>query len=122
MTVLLLKFLRPIAPYLAAFALLLAAVIYVATLRHDLTVAKDKNITLAALNAANAAAIADYKTQQAKWNGALDTLDAQTLNTNTATGQIIAKINAGPASSDGPVAPVLTEALDSLRTLQGTAP
>jgi hypothetical protein len=122
MVTLALKFLRPIAPYLAAVALLLAAVLYVATLRHDLAVAKDKNITLAALNAANAAAIADYKTQQAKWNSALDTLDAQTLDANTAAGRIVAKINAGPASSDGPVAPVLTEALNSLRALQGDAP
>jgi hypothetical protein len=122
MTLILLKFLRPIAPYLAAAALLLAAVLYVATLRHDLAVAKYKNVTLTALNAANAAAIADYKTQQAKWNSALDTLDAQTLEANTATGRIVAKINADPTSSDGPVAPVLSEALDSLRALQGDAP
>jgi hypothetical protein len=122
MTAIILKLLKPAAPYLAAAFLFLALVLYVATLRHELAVADQKNLTLAAQNAANLAAIADYKAQQAKWNDALETLDAQTLNTDTQTGKIITNINTAPSGDDAPVAPVLAEALDGLRALQGNAP
>ncbi len=118
----LLSFLRPLAPYLAAAGLLLAGSFTIVILRHELQAANQKNITLAAVNAENAAAIASYKVQQAKWNTALQALDAQTLASRTATQHIAMNIDTAPKGEDGPVAPVLAKTLDSLRALQGDAP
>jgi len=122
MPAILLKFLGPAAPYLAIAGALLGVVLYVFTLRHELTSANDKNIALEQANQANAAAIAAYKTEQANDAAALAALDAQTLKTSTATGSIMDSINAAPAGNDAPVAPVLAQALSSLRSLQGGAP
>ncbi len=118
----LLSILRPLAPYLAAVGILLAGGVYIVVLRHELQTADQKNLTLAAVNAEDVAAIASYKAQQAKWNTALQALDAQTLASRTATQTIVTNIDAASKGEDGPVAPVLAKTLDSLRALQGGAP
>jgi len=116
------KLLAPIAPYLAAAVLMLGAMFYVSTLRHDLAAATQRNAVLLQLDQANAAAIADDKAQQVKWNASLDALDAQTLETGNKTGQLEGAIAAAATADDGPVAAVLVQALDGLRALQGDAP
>ncbi len=122
MPAILLKFLGPAAPYLAIAAVFVGIGLYVVTLRHELTSANDKNIALEQANQANAAAIAAYKTAQANDAASLAALDAQTLKTSAATGRIMDSINGAPAGNDAPVAPVLTQALNSLRALQGATP
>ncbi len=119
MPAIILKFLMPLAPYLAAAAVLLGGFFYVEHLRNDLASANAANATLAQTNQANAAAIASYQAQQQKWNAALDALDAQSLATTNATGQILGNISAQPASADAPVAPVLAGALADIAKLQG---
>jgi hypothetical protein len=118
----LLKFLRPVAPYLVGVAAVVGVVVYVAILRRELSSEKERNVSLVADNQADLAAIAAYKAQQQKWNAALATLDTQTLATNDSTGHIVDGITAAPATDDAPVAPVLATALDALRALQGNAP
>lgn len=115
----LLKFLTPLWPYLIAAALLLGGFLYVEHLRADLASASAANAALTQTNQANAAAIASYQAQEQKWNAAMDTLDAQSLATSTATGQILGNIAAQPASADAPVAPVLAGALADIAKLQG---
>jgi hypothetical protein len=122
MPAILLKFLGPAAPYLAIAGALLGVAFYIFTLRHELAAADDKNIALQQANQANAAAIAAYKTAQANDAASLAALDAQTLKTNTATGRIMDSINAAEPGNDAPVAPVLAQALGSLRALHGGAP
>ena len=119
MPAIILKFLTPILPYLAAAAVLLGAFLYVEHLRADLASANAANVALTQTNQQNAAAIASYQAQEQKWNDALDTLDAQNLATSTATGQILGTIAAQPASADAPVAPVLAGALADIAKLQG---
>ncbi len=120
--IMLLKFLRPVAPYLVGVAAVVGVVVYVAILRRELSSEKERNVSLVADNQADLAAIAAYKAQQQKWNAALATLDTQTLATNDSTGHIVDGITAAPATDDAPVAPVLATALDALRALQGNAP
>lgn len=122
MTAILFKLLRPALPYLIVAAAILGAIIYVAMLRHELAAADQKNVVLAADNQADLAAITAYKAQQAKWNAALSTLDARALASNAAAEHIVDGISAAPAADDAPVAPVLAQALDGLRALQGDAP
>jgi hypothetical protein len=122
MPAILLKILGPLVPYLVAGGVVLAGLLYVTILRHDLAAATQANQVLAQQNAENVAAIASYHAQQAKWTESLQALDAQTLATNTATSRISEKISLAPPGDDGPVAPVLSQALDSLRALQGSAP
>jgi len=115
----LLKVLKPIWPYLVAAAVLLGGYWYVEHLRSSLASANAANAALTQTNQANAAAIASYQAQEQKFNAALDTLDAQSLATTTATGQILGNIAAQPASADAPVAPVLAGALADIAKLQG---
>jgi hypothetical protein len=122
MPVFLINLLRPLAPYLAAAVVLLGATVYVMTLRHHLQTAEQQNAMLAAQNAANAAAIASFQVQEQKNAAALSALDAQTLASTTATARISEKIQSAPPGDDGPVAPVLSHAMDDLRALQGDAP
>ncbi len=122
MPVILLKFLRPVLPYLVAAAAALGLIVYIASLRNNLVAATQKNILLTADNQADLAAITAYKAQQSRYESALATLDAQTLATNTSATRLSDTIAAAPASDDGPVAPVLARALDGLRALQGGAP
>ncbi len=122
MTAILLKFLKPALPYLLAAAAALGMIFYIASLRHHLAVESQKNILLAADNQADLAAIAAYKTQQAKYVSALAALDAQTQATNSSVDHITNTIAAAPATDDAPVAPVLAQALAGLRALQGSAP
>jgi hypothetical protein len=119
MSTIILRFLTLLAPYLAAAAVLLAGFLYVEHLRADLAAANAANAALTQTNQANAAAIASYQAQVQKWNAARDTLDAQSLATSTATGQILGNIAAQPASADAPVAPVLAGALADIARLQG---
>jgi len=119
MSALILKYLSPLAPYLAAAAVLCLGFFYVAHLRADLAAANAANTVLQQTNQANAAAIAAYQAQEQKWNDALDTLDAQGQATSTATSQILGNIAAQPASADAPVAPVLAGALADIAKLQG---
>jgi len=119
LSAIILKFLTPLAPYLAAAVVLLAGFLYVAHLRADLASANAANAALIQTNQQNAAAIAAYQTQEQKWNDALDTLDAQSQETSTVTGQIFGNIAAQPASADAPVAPVLAGALADIAKLQG---
>jgi hypothetical protein len=119
MPAIILKFLTPLAPYLAAAAVLLGGFLYVEHLRNDLAYANAANAALAQTNQANAAAIVSYQAQQQKWNAALDALDAQSLQTANATGQILGNIAAQPASADAPVAPVLAGSLADIAKLQG---
>jgi hypothetical protein len=119
MPAIILKFLTPLLPYLAAAAVLLGGFFYVEHLRNDLASAKAANAALAQTNQANAAAIASYQAQQQKWNAELDALDAQSIATSNATGQILGNIAAQPASADAPVAPVLAGALADITKLQG---
>jgi hypothetical protein len=122
MPAILLKILGPLVPYLVAGGIALAGLLYVTILRHDLAAATQANQVLAQQNAENVAAIASYQAQQAKWTESLQALDAQTLATDTATSRISEKISLAPPGDDGSVAPVLSQALDSLRALQGNAP
>jgi hypothetical protein len=122
MPAILLKILGPLVPYLVAGGAVLAGLLYVVILRQDLAAATQANQALAQQNAENVAAIASYQAQQAKWTESLQALDAQTLATNTAASRISEKISLAPPADDGPVAPVLSQALDNLRALQGGAP
>jgi hypothetical protein len=115
----LLKVLKPIWPYLAAAAVLIAGYLYVEHLRSSLASATAANAALTQTNQANAAAIASYQAQEQKYNAALDTLDAQNRTTSAATGQILGDIAAQPASANAPVAPVLAGALADIAKLQG---
>ena len=119
MPAILLKFLAPLLPYLIGAAVLLGGYVYVEHLRSSLASANAANAALTQTNQANAAAIASYQAQEQKWNAAMDTLDAQSLATSTATGQILGNIAAQPASADAPVAPVLAGALADIAKLQG---
>ncbi len=119
MPAIILKFLTPFLPYIAAASVLLGGYLYVEHLRSDLASVTAANAALTQTNQANAAAIASYQAQEQKWNAALDTLDAQSLATSTATGQILGNIAAQPASADAPVAPVLAGALADIAKLQG---
>ena len=122
MTAILLKLLRPALPYLLAAAVAVGLIVYVASLRHHLAVESQKNVQLAADNEADLAAITAYKAQEAKYQSALATLDAQTRATDTSVDHIADTIAAAPAAEDAPVAPVLVQALAGLRALQGGAP
>ena len=122
MTAILLKLLRPALPYLLAAAVAVGLIVYVGSLRHHLAVENQKNVQLAADNEADLAAIAAYKAQEAKYQSALATLDAQTRATDTSVDHIADTIAAAPAAEDAPVAPVLLQALAGLRALQGGAP
>jgi len=119
LSAIILKFLAPLLPYLIGAALLLGAFLYVQHLRADLAAANATEAALTQTNQENAAAIASFQAQEQKWNDALDTLDAQSLATSTATGQILGNIAAQPASADAPVAPVLAGALADIAKLQG---
>ncbi len=119
MPAIILKFLTPLVPYLIGAAALFGALLYVEHLRADVASAHEANAALTQTNQQNAAAIASYQAQEQKWNDALDTLDAQSLATSTATGQILGNIAAQPASADAPVAPVLAGALADIAKLQG---
>ena len=122
MTAILLKLLRPALPYLLAAAVAAGLIVYVASLRHHLAVESQKNIVLAADNEADLAAIAAYRAQEAKYQAALATLDAQTQASERSADHISDAIAAAPATEDAPVAPVLVQALAGLRALQGEAP
>jgi len=118
MPVLLFRFLGPLVPWLAGAGALLGVVLYIVALRHELTAAAEKNVALAQANQADAAAIADYQAQEARWNAAEDTLAARTQTVAAAAGHIEDRIAASPPGDDAPVAPVLARALASLRALQ----
>lgn len=120
--IMMLKFLRPTAPYIIGVVTVFAMITYVAVLRHEVAAEESRNIVLTADNQADLAAITAYKAQQQKWNAALATLDTQMLATNDQVGHITDGITAAPAADDAPVAPVLAHALDALRALQGNAP
>ena len=122
MIAIILKILRPIAPYLAAGAAVISLLLYITLLRHDLAAANAANTVLEQTNQADTAAIAAYQKQQATMNAALDTLDTQTLATDFATSHIAAAITAAPSSDNAPIAPVLSKTLDSLRVLQANTP
>lgn len=122
MTAILLKFLGPIAPYLAAGALVLGLLGYVAWLRHDLAAATAANTVLELTNQADTVAIAAYQKQQAAMNAALQTLDTQTQTTDSAAAQISTSITAALPGDNGAVAPVLSKALASLSALQASMP
>jgi hypothetical protein len=122
MIAILLKFLGPLAPYLAAGAAVLGLLAYVAWLRHDLAAANAANTVLQQTNQADTLAMAAYQKQQATMNAALDTLDTQTLARESATSNITSAITAAAPGDNGLVAPVLTKTLDSLRTLQASTP
>jgi len=117
-----LKFLGPIAPYLAVGGAAAALLLYVSVLRHELAAAQVANATLRATNQADAAAIAADEKQQQMTNDALDTLDVKTRQTQAAADGVITQIAGAQAQDNGPVAPVLAKTLDSLRALQGSAP
>jgi hypothetical protein len=117
----LVKFLTPLAPYLAAGFLLLFAAASTIHLRHELTKAASANAALVETNQANAAALAAYQAQNVKFNAALDTLGAQTLDRQAATAEIYQRIDAAPAAADAPVAPVLAQALADIAKMQAAA-
>lgn len=118
----LLRLLKPVLPYLLAAAAVVSLIIYIGLLRHDLAAENTKNTELALDNQADLAAISAYKAQAAKWSVALAALDARTMNRNMSTTRIIDRIGSAVATDDAPVAPVLAQALDGLRTLQSAAP
>ncbi len=118
MPIFLAKFLAPLAPYLAIAAVILVAVAYITSLRHDVAAAQAKTAALQQINQQNLIEIAEDKRQQVLWNAALDALDAQTLTTQDQADAIIGHIAASPVGTDGVVAPVLTNALNELRSLQ----
>jgi DNA integrity scanning protein DisA with diadenylate cyclase activity len=119
MSALVLKFLKPLAPYIAAAIIFIICVLYVLNLRHNLAAANTANAILVQTNQANLAAIADYKAQEQQWSTALAALDAQNLVTNTGVNRIIGNITNAPSSADAPVAPVLAQALADISKLQG---
>ncbi len=116
------KLLQPVAPYLAAAAVLLGVGLYIFILRHDLAAADAANTVLEQTNEANAAAITAFKTQQQNMQAALTALDTKSQANDAAVGHIDNNIVAAPATDNAPVAPVLAHALDSLRALQGANP
>ena len=120
--VFLLRVFKPLLPYLIAVVAVVAVLSYVTMLRRDLAAEHGKNIALTLDNQADVAAIAAYKAQAAKWSTALAALDARTLGRSTSIARITDRIGAAPSGDDAPVAPVLAQALDSLRALQGGAP
>ena len=119
---LLLRILKPVLPYLVVAAVVAASLLYVSTIRGDLRAANAKNVALTQNNQADVVAIAAYKAQAIRWTTALAAMDARTSARNTSVVRIYDKIGGAAAGDDGSVAPVLTQALDSLRALQGTAP
>lgn len=121
MQALLIKFLQPLAPYLAAGFIIIVGGAYTLHLHHALETAALANAELAQTNQANAAAIAAYQAQSVKWNAALDTLGAQTLDRAHATAEIYQRIDTQPAAADAPVAPVLAQALADITKLQAGA-
>jgi cellobiose-specific phosphotransferase system component IIC len=119
MSAIVLKFLEPLAPYIAAAVIFITCVLYVLGLRHDLAAANTANAILVQTNQANLAAISNYKTQEQQWSTAQSALEAQSLVTNTGVNRIIGNISSAPASADAPVAPVLAQALADISRLQG---
>jgi hypothetical protein len=115
------KLLLPLAPYLAAGFFLLAGTAYILHMRHELQAQAAANAALLQTNQANAAAMAAYQAQSVKWNAALDTLGAQTLNREHEAVDVYQRIDAAPAASDAPVAPVLAQALADIAKLQAGA-
>lgn len=122
MTAILVKFLAPLAPYLAAAFLFMAGAAYVGHLRYEVASARMANALLQQTNQANVAAIAAYQLQSVRWNTALDTLGAHTLANGRALNIIDDHIAAQPPAADAPVAPVLAQALIEIGKLQGGAP
>jgi hypothetical protein len=119
MSAIVLKILKPLAPYIAAAVIFIICVLYVLGLRHDLAAANTENAMLMQTNQANLAAIANYKAQQQQWSTAQAALDAQSLATNADVNKIIGNISNAPSSADAPVAPVLAQALADISKLQG---
>ncbi len=113
-----LKLIGPIAPYLAVGGVVLALLLYVSVLRHELSAAQMGNASLRATNMADAVAIAADEKQRQVTNDALDTLDVHTRQTEAIADRVIAQIAGAQAQDNGPVAPVLVKTLDSLRALQ----
>ncbi len=116
------KLLAPLAPYLLAAMLALAAGTYTLHLRHQLAEAALANAVLAQTNQANEAAIAAYQAQAVKWNAAMDALGAETTTSEQQVSIITSKIDAQPAGADAPVAPVLAAVLDDIKSLQRVSP
>jgi hypothetical protein len=115
------KILLPLAPYLAAGFFLIAGTAYVLHLQHAVQTQAAANAALLQTNQANAAEIAAYQVQSVKWNAALATLDAQTLDRAHAMADVYQRIDAAPAAADAPVAPVLAQALADIAKLQAGA-
>jgi hypothetical protein len=122
MMAIVLKFLGPLAPYLAAGGAAAGLLLYVMVLRHELADATTANAALGATNQADAAALAAGQKQQAAMGVALQRLDAQSQADRMATRRIATAITASSPGENGQVAPVLAQTLDSLRALQGGAP
>ncbi|UYW28353.1 hypothetical protein OKC48_07510 [Methylorubrum extorquens] len=93
-----------LAPPLALVALALAGAAYVASLQADLAGARAEALTAKADAAGKAAAIA-----------ALEAEAVATAARTRTTAAAHARIRRAPASDDGPVAPVLRDALEGLR-------
>lgn len=122
MMVFLVKYLGPVAPYLAAAAAMLGLLLYITILRHEVASATQKSQALMQINEADAAAITADQQRQAALNVALDTMDRQIVAGDDGAGKIDAAIRDASPAQNAPVAPVLAQTLDRLRVLQASAP
>jgi hypothetical protein len=116
------KFLGPVAPYLAVAGAMVGLLLYVSVLRQELGSALQANASLQATNQADTVALAVNEKQQQLTNRALDTLDSATRDTQTGADRVLTQIASVQAQDNGPVAPVLTKALNSIRALQANSP